>query len=88
MFETQLKWKGSVMGTQDKRDLVDSFFDAADKVIGGMESLSGYKEGVWRVEDITDNDTGQEIFTVTDGRKAFSTNSKEDAEWLKGALGK
>jgi hypothetical protein len=71
-----------------KRDLVDSFFDTLEKAVGGIENMSGYKEGRWQIDEIIDNDTGAEVFTVTDRRKCFSTSSKEDAEWLLGVLGK
>lgn len=71
-----------------EKSLLDRFFDGADQVMDGVEKTAGYKEGVWKIDDIIDNDTGMEAFVVTDGRKFFSTTNREDAEWLRGVLGK
>lgn len=72
-------------GKQGK-SLLDTFFDMAEAGVSGLESLSGYKEGVWKVDEVIDNDTGEEIYEVTDRTRVFATKSKEHADWLVAAL--
>ena len=64
------------------KSLLDSFFDAAEDFVGVAENLSGYKEGVWKVEEVIDSDTGEELFEVTDRLRTFTTKNKEHADWL------
>lgn len=68
------------------KSLLDSFFDAAEDFVGVAENLSGYKEGVWKVEEVIDNETGEELFEITDRLRTFTTKNREHADWLERVL--
>lgn len=71
---------------KEPKSMIDNLFDMAEQFVGGVENLAGYKEGVWKVEEVIDNDTGAETFEVTDRIRSFSTTNKDHAEWLVAAL--
>ena len=57
------------MATEEKKSWLDDLMDKAEAVVGGMEKVSKNSEGVWTVTEITDAESGETVWNVSDNHK-------------------
>lgn len=63
--------------------LIDDFMD---KVEAGVSMIEGMASRDWKAEEITDAESGESVWLVSDGSRKFESTSEDDATWLVGVL--
>lgn len=77
------------MAKQKSKTWIDELMDKAETIVGGMERAAKNAEGVWAVTEITDAETGDTIWNVSDdGRQKIHVFTEELAEMVASLLNK
>jgi hypothetical protein len=73
-----------------EKSWLENMMDNAEAVVGGMERAAKNAEGVWGVEEITDAESGETVWNVSDchKQKIHVLVSKELAEVIASLLNK
>lgn len=66
------------MNDNQGKSLIDSFFDAAEAVVGKVETAIGDKDKLWSVDDVID-DRGT-VYRITSGKQWLETDDARLAQ--------
>lgn len=63
--------------------LIDEFMD---KVEGAVSMIEDTFSRHWKAEEITDAETGESVWMISDGVRKYESKSESDATWLADVL--